>query len=62
MYIGFGLEAKNVDLAARDKVRRALSTKRRTRAIQFGALEKTVSVVKVRGCGAKDLEGKDKAF
>lgn len=63
MYIGFGLEAKNVDLAARDEVRHTLPT-RRTRAIKFRGLEKAVlvSVVKVRGCGAKDLEGKEKAF
>lgn len=47
------------------KVRRELATKRRIRRrIKFGALESTVqsSVVKVRGCGAKDLEEKEKTF
>lgn len=44
------------------EVRHALSTKRRTRRIKFRAVERTVqsSVVKVRGCGIKDLKGKEK--
>lgn len=45
------------------KVRCALATKRRTRRrIKFGVLENTVqsSVVKVRGCGAKELVEKAK--
>lgn len=46
------------------EVRYALSTKMETRRTKFGALERTVqsSVLKVRGCGAKDLEGKEKTF
>lgn len=65
IHTGFGLEAKNVDLEIRDESQMSAGYKKRTRRrIKFGALESTVqsSLVKVRGCGAKDVEEKEKPF